>query len=187
MTDDALRPFVQSPSSTLPPIFGILGRTFQTSDVFIFHLFICFPFFFLESDFLYISPLPLKCFFSNSEPKTYKSIPQQLLDNVFESQKFIFATSLITSDPPTTLRKIEKFPFWFPKGWLPVKTSYSLTSSWKKFHGNLWALPTEISEQFLVNSSKILQQGHDKFSPKNLENTWFKTTWYTGLPVPHSL
>ena len=33
----------------------------------------------------------------------------------------------------------------------------------------------------------VHKQGHPKFSPKNLENTWFKTTWYTGLPVRHSL
>ena len=33
----------------------------------------------------------------------------------------------------------------------------------------------------------VHKQGHPKFSPKNLENTWFKTTWYTGLPIRHSL
>ena len=38
------------------------------------------------------------------------------------------------------------------------------------------------------NSWRLFRwQGHHKFSPNNLENTWFKTTWYTGLPVRHSL
>ena len=50
-----------------------------------------------------------------------------------------------------------------------------------------WSIKIQISGIHLGNVFLSSWKGHPKFSPKNLENTWFKTTWYTGLPVRHSL